>query len=114
MALILLTHAEIWIMGYLRAPEEVAAFALVARLALLVSFPLIIMNSLLPPLIAELYAKEDFMKMEHMLRISAGLTTLCSAVIFLALLMFGDWLPRFLFGDYYAGNWNIMMVLAVG
>jgi len=114
LALIMLTHAEIWILGYLRPPEEVAAFALVARLALLVSFPLIIINSVLPPLISELYAKGDIKKMEHMLRISAGLTTLCSSSIFLVLLIFGDWLPRFLFGDYYAGNWNIMMVLAIG
>jgi len=114
MALILLTHAEIWILGYLRPPEEVAAFALVARLALLVSFPLVIVNSVLPPLISELYAKLDIKKMERMLRISAGLTTLCSLAIFIVLLIFGDWLPRFLFGDYYAGNWNIMMVLAVG
>ena len=37
MALILMTHAEIWILGFLRPPEEVAAFGLVARLALLVS-----------------------------------------------------------------------------
>ncbi len=114
LALILLTHAEIWILGYLRSPEEVAAFALVARLALLVSFPLVIVNSILPPLISELYAKADIMKMERMLRISAGLTTLCSLVIFLALLIAGDWLPRFLFGDYFSGNWNIMMILAAG
>ncbi|MEA1890845.1 MAG: oligosaccharide flippase family protein [Pseudomonadota bacterium] len=114
MALILLTHAEIWILGYLRPPEEVAAFALVAKLALLVSFPLVIVNSVLPPLISELYAKQDIKKMEHMLRISAGLTTLCSSAIFLALLIPGDQLPRLLFGDYFAGNWNIMMVLAVG
>ncbi|GMR06419.1 MAG: hypothetical protein BMS9Abin25_1013 [Gammaproteobacteria bacterium] len=114
LALILLTHAEIWILGYLRPPEDVAAFALVAKLALLVSFPLIIVNSMLPPLISELYAKVDIKKMERMLRISAGLTTLCSSAIFLVLLILGDWLPRFLFGDYYAGNWDIMMVLAVG
>lgn len=114
MALILLTHAEIWILGYLRPPEDVAAFALVAKLALLVSFPLVIVNSVLPPLISELYAKEDIKKMERMLRISAGLTTLCSSAIFLVLLLFGNWLPGFLFGDYYAGNWDIMMVLAVG
>ncbi|MFW2439355.1 MAG: oligosaccharide flippase family protein [Arenicellales bacterium] len=114
LALILLTHAEIWVLGYMRPPDEVAAFALVGRLALLVSFPLIIVNSVLPPLISELYAKENIKKMEHMLRISAGLTTLCSLVIFLALLMLGDWLPRVLFGDYFSGNWNIMMILAAG
>ena len=57
MTLILLTQAEIWILGLLRPPEEVAAFGLVARLALLVSFPLVIVNSVLPPLISELYAR---------------------------------------------------------
>ncbi|NOY16010.1 MAG: oligosaccharide flippase family protein [Gammaproteobacteria bacterium] len=114
LALILLTHAEIWILGYLRSPEEVAIFALVAKLALLVSFPLVIVNSVLPPLISELYAKENIKKMERMLRISAGLTTLCSSVIFLILLIFGNGLLSFLFGDYYAGNRNMMMILAVG
>ncbi len=114
MALILLVHAQIWILGYLRPPQEVAAFALVARLALLVSFPLVILNSVLPPLISELYAKENTQKMERMLRISAGLTTLVSLVIFSVLLLFGDWLSGFLFGEYFKGNWNIMMVLAAG
>jgi len=114
MAMILMTHAEIWILGYLRPPEEVAAFALVARLALLVSFPLIIVNSVLPPIISELYAKDDIKKMERMLRGSAGITSLASLLIFLFLMFSGDWLPRFLFGEYFSGNWNIMMVLAAG
>ncbi len=114
MALILLVHAQIWILGYFRSPEEVAAFALVARLALLVSFPLIIINSVLPPLISELHAKADIRKMERMLRISAGLTTLCSLLIFLILLIAGDWLSGMLFGEYFTGNWSIMMVLASG
>jgi O-antigen/teichoic acid export membrane protein len=114
MALILITHTEIWILGYLRPPEEVAAFGLVARLALLVSFPLVIVNSVLPPLISELYANDDINKMQRMLRGSAGLTTLLSLGIFLILLILGDWLPQFLFGDYFAGNWNIMMILAAG
>jgi O-antigen/teichoic acid export membrane protein len=114
MALILMTHAEIWMLGYLRPPEEVAAFGLVARLALLVSFPLVIVNSVLPPLISELYANDDINKMERMLRGSAGLTTLLSLLIFLILLVLGDWLPQFLFGGVFAGNWNIMMILATG
>ncbi len=114
MALILMTHAEIWMLGYLRPPEEVAAFGLVARLALLVSFPLVIVNSVLPPLISELYANDDINKMERMLRGAAGLTTLLSLLVFLLLLALGDWLPQFLFGDVFAGNWNIMMILAGG
>jgi O-antigen/teichoic acid export membrane protein len=114
MALILLTHAEIWILGYLRPPEDVAAFGLVAKLALLVSFPLVIVNSVLPPVISELYARDDIKKMERMLRGSAGLTTGLSLIIFLILLVLGDWLPRMLFGDYFSGNWTIMMILATG
>jgi O-antigen/teichoic acid export membrane protein len=114
MALILMTHAEIWILGYLRPPEEVAAFGLVARVALLVSFPLVIVNSVLPPLISELYANDDIRKMERMLQVSAGLTTLCSLGVFLVLLVLGDWLPQFLFGNIYSGNWKVMMILAVG
>jgi len=114
MALILMTHAEIWILGFLRPPEEVAAFGLVARLSLLVSFPLIIMNSVLPPLISELYANDDINKMERMLRGSACLTTLVSLSIFLLLLLLGDGLPLFLFGDVFSGNWHILIILAAG
>ena len=114
MALILMTQAEIWIMGYLRPPEEVAAFGLVAKLALLVSFPLVIVNSVLPPLISELYANDDINKMERMLRGAAGLTASVSLVIFLVLLIMGDSLPSFLFGDVFSGNWDIMMILAAG
>jgi len=114
MALIVLTHAEIWILGYLRPPEEVAAFGLVAKVALLVSFPLVIANSVLPPIISELYAMADLKKMERMLRASAGVTTIAALLIFLLLMVLGDWLPQFLFGEYFSGNWGIMMILAVG
>ena len=114
MALVMLTHAEIWVLGYLRPPEEVAAFGLVARLALLVSFPLIIVNSVLPPVISELYARDDIKKLERMLRASAGVTAIASMMVFLLLMLSGDWLAEFLFGEYFSGNWNIMMILAAG
>lgn len=113
-AMIMLVNAEIWILGYLRTPEEVAAFGLVARLAILVSFPLLIVNSVLPPLISELHASKDIDKMERMLRGAAGLTTILSLVLFFVLLIFGGWLSELLFGSYYAGNWNILMILACG
>lgn len=113
-AMIMLVNAEIWILGYLRSPEEVAAFGLVARLAILVSFPLLIVNSVLPPLISELHASKDIDKMERMLRGAAGLTTIMSVVLFIALLIFGEWVSEQLFGSYYAGNWDILMILACG
>lgn len=113
-ALIMMVHAEIWILGFLRTPEEVAAFGLVARLAVLVSFPLLIVNSMLPPLISELHAAGETAKMQRMLRGAAGLTTLMSLVLFLVLLFFGEALSGLLFGSYYTGNWHIMMILAVG
>ena len=113
-AMIMLVNAEIWILGYLRSPEEVAAFGLVARLAILVSFPLLIVNSVLPPLISELHASKDIDKMERMLRGAAGLTTIMSVVLFIVLLIFGEWVSELLFGSYYAGNWDILMILACG
>jgi O-antigen/teichoic acid export membrane protein len=113
-AMILLMHAEIAILGYLRSPEEVASYGLVARLAILVSFPLLIANSVLPPLISELHASRDIDRMERMLRGVAGLTTLLSLVLFIGLLLFGEPLSGLLFGSYYSGNWNILMILASG
>ena len=52
--------------------------------------------------------------MERMLRGSAGLTTLMSLALFIVLLFFGEQLSELLFGSYYAGNWNILMILAFG
>lgn len=113
-SLIMMVQAEIWILGYLRTPEEVAAYGLVARLAVLVSFPLLIVNSMLPPMISELHAGGETDKMQRMLRGAAGLTTLMSLLLFLVLVFFGDALSGLLFGSYYSGNWSIMIILAAG
>jgi len=113
-AMITLVQSEIWILGLLRPPEEVAAFGLVSRLAVLVSFPLVIVNSMLPPLISELHASGQKERMERMLRGAAGLTTLLALLAFIVLLFAGDPLSRFLFGAYYGGNHAIMMTLSIG
>jgi O-antigen/teichoic acid export membrane protein len=53
-------------------------------------------------------------KMERMLRASAGITTLCSGLVFGLLFIAGEGLSRLLFGAYFSGNWDIMMILSAG
>jgi O-antigen/teichoic acid export membrane protein len=113
-AIILQTQLEIWLLGWLRTPEEVATFGLIARLALVVSFPLLIINSVLPPLISELYSTADMSRLQRMLRASAGLTTLAATILFVLLLVAGDSLTVWLYGEYFAGNWHILMILSAG
>ena len=53
----LLTQAALWILGFFRPQGEVALYGAAFRLVTLVAVPLVIVNAVVPPIIAELYAQ---------------------------------------------------------
>lgn len=65
------------------------------------SVPLIIVNSVTSPMIAELYSKKLLVELERTLRTIATLASIPSIIIFLIFVIFGRPILLFLFGLYY-------------
>jgi O-antigen/teichoic acid export membrane protein len=109
-----LSQIDLWIMGMLREQSEVGIYGATKKLAVLVSMPLLITNSVVPPLIAELNARDEHKKLEWTLRTTATVAAL-PAFIALALLIFGaEPILSTIYGEYYAAGASILIALSAG
>jgi O-antigen/teichoic acid export membrane protein len=112
--LFVLAQTDLWIMGMLREQSEVGVYGAVRRLALLVSMSLTIVNSVVPPLIAEMNANKEHDKLEQALRATSTVAALPSFIA-LALFIFGaEPILRIIYGEYYAVGASILITLSLG
>src|ERR671916_1298919 len=81
-----LLSADIWILGFF--DEEVAVYGMASRLVTFVAMPLLIVNLVLPPIVAEMYAQGQTGRLERTLRTFstlAGVPSLLVLVVFMLL-----------------------------
>jgi len=109
-----LIQADLWIMGLFRSSEEVAIYGASSRLVALVTMPLLIINAVVPPLIAEMYAQNKIRELENILRAVSTLSVLPSLIALAVFIFFGDSILGFLFGSFYKTGGIIIIILSVG
>jgi O-antigen/teichoic acid export membrane protein len=108
-----LTQCDLWIVGAFRSEEEVAVYGAAARALALVTMPLWVLGSVLPPLVAEMYAQGRRRELERTLRASATLAGLPAFVTIAAFLLFGGPILGLMFGDYYRQGATILALLSI-
>lgn len=106
------TQADLWILGMFRSREEVAAYGVVAKMASFVAMPLLVVNAVVAPLIAELNAAGRKQQLERMLRRTTMVAVLLAGTVIMALILGRGNILGVLFGSYYRDAWPILMVLA--
>ncbi len=109
-----LLQVDLWIMGIFRPAEEVAIYAVASRTVALVGIPLLVVNAVVPPLIAEMYVKGKTKELEAVLRSAATLAGLPSLIVLGVFVFFGDSILGLLFGEYYQVGGIVLAVLSVG
>lgn len=114
MTLFVLIQVGLWIMGIYRTPEEVAVYGAAARTVALVTMPLLIVNAVVPPLIAEMYAQGKIKELEKVLRLVATLTGLPSLITLGVFVFFGDSILSLFFGEYYQAGATVLAILSLG
>ena len=112
--LLILNQADTLILGASRHSSEVAIYGVVFRLAVMVSMPLLITNAVLPPIIAELYSKNEKRKLERGLRSAATLVTIPAIILFGIFLIWGKDILSILFGEQYRVGYPILVILSLG
>jgi O-antigen/teichoic acid export membrane protein len=113
LTLFALTEAPLWILGAFRTPEEVAVYGAASRAVVLVAMPLTVANSVLPPLIAEMYPQGRKRELERTLRTVATVAGIPAFLALAAFILFGGPILGLMFGDNYRGGAPILALLSL-
>ncbi len=110
----ILTQADLWIIGAYLDEKDVALYGSASRLVLMVLTPLLIVNLVIPSIIAELNAQGNKTKLERMLRAAATFAGIPAIAVLLVFMFFGDKVLHVIYGEFYATAGNILIVLSLG
>lgn len=103
-----------WFAAVFDSAEHVALFAIAQRFVLLVTTPLTIVNALLPPVVADLYARGATRRLECVVQAVGGLASLPCVVILAVIVLAGRPVLGLLFGDLYRDAYPLLVILCVG
>ena len=109
-----LAQLDLLLVGILATSAQVATYAVPFRLALFVGFPLILVNQVVPPLIASWHSGQGEERLERTLRGTAGLAFLGSVGVALVFIVAGKPLIHLLFGHKYVVGWGVLCILSLG
>jgi O-antigen/teichoic acid export membrane protein len=105
---------DLWVLGFLRSEEEVAIYGAASTVVKYVSSVNLLLSAVIPPTVAELYAKERRQELENMLRATALISTLFALGMALLLWIFGGQILSLIFGIPYAVAAPVLAILALG
>jgi O-antigen/teichoic acid export membrane protein len=111
---ILLSAADLWILGAFRSQSEVAVYGAAARLVALIVMPLVITNLVLPPVIAEMYAEGKTARLERTLRAYSTISGVPSLLIIIAFVLLGGPILGLVYGSYYEAGTTVLVILSTG
>ena len=111
---VLLSAADLWILGAFRSQEEVAVYGAAARLVALIVMPLLITNLVLPPVIAEMYAEGKTAELERTLRAYSTISGVPSLLIIIAFVLLGGPILGLVYGSYYQTGTTVLVLLSAG
>lgn len=110
---ILLIWIDRFIVGAYLEESAVAIYDVSAKLALLVSFNLDAINSILAPKIVELYSMKNKTPLQRLLNYSVGISSVLAALTLLVLWGASDIILGF-FGPEYVAGAGVMLLLGAG
>lgn len=106
------SHLDLWILGSFSTSKDVAVYGTAARMSILISVPLVIVNSVITPSIARLNAIGDRSGMQMLLQGSASVASLPSLALFAIFALAGEGIMRLLFGSGYGDSALVVAVLS--
>lgn len=112
-ALVMLSSADIWVLASLRTPAEVGVYGAVTKLSSAMAFALSVVNTVLPAMVARLYAEGKVKEMESLLRHSATWGALLAIPMTVILTLTGPFCLRLVFGPDFVMGAQALAVLAV-
>ncbi len=103
-----------WFAAGFDTAEHVALFAIAERFALLMVAPLTIVSLILPPVVAELYARGELKRLERVIQAVGGLASLPCIAILALIVVAGRPVLGTLFGAHYEAAYPMLVILCIG
>jgi O-antigen/teichoic acid export membrane protein len=113
LTLTLRDRAGIWILGLFTTQTDIAVYGAAERLMVAVILPLLLVNSVIPPVIAELYARGERRNLEKTIRRVATLASIPAFAVLLGFLFFGPQILGLVYGNFYRQAGRILIVLSI-
>jgi O-antigen/teichoic acid export membrane protein len=110
----IVAQGDVWIVGAYRPFPDVGVYGAASRLVIMMSLPLFVMNGVVSPMIAELWAQGRTQALETMLRGATTLATIPSLLGFLAVAVYGRQILTIAYGPHFARGAHIFAILAFG
>ena len=107
-------QSDIWVLGAVIADEQLAVYSAAAYVVAMVSQSLILVNLVVPPFIADLYARGEHARLERVLRTTATLAGLPALLVLAAFILFGGPILGTIYTEYYAAGATVLALLSVG
>lgn len=112
--LVVVQQADLWLVGALLLAEDTARYGAALRLVLLVSVPLLVVNQVVPPLVAAMTETGETRRLERALRVTATLAGAPALAILLTFAVAGAPLLTLVYGPFYADAAPILTILSLG
>lgn len=113
-SLLALSEMHLWILGAMSAPDQVAIYGAGYRLMKLVELPLSLVNHVIPPIVAELFAQQNRERLERLMRATASATALPALILLVLLFVFAGDVLAFVYGEYFRSGSAVLAIMAAG
>jgi O-antigen/teichoic acid export membrane protein len=110
-----LQAADLWILGALDSDTSVAVYANASKLVTFVVMPLLVVNLVMPPIVAEMYAQGRTARLERTLRAFSTLSGVPSLLVLVGFMLLGKPILALLYNeDVYSSNtaWLVLLILS--
>jgi len=112
--LLLISQADLWLVGIFLSSEDVAIYGMMSRLIIFSSLPLLVVNSVISPIIPELFSLSKLKILEKTVRLSATVAILPSVLFFIIIISVGEELLSFFWGESYIEGVEVLIILSIG
>ncbi len=107
-------QGDIWMVAAWRSDQDLATYAIVRRIALLVALPLTLTNSVIASTVSELFARRLGSPLQQLLRNAARLSAVPTLLVGFLLLVAADPILVWSFGAEHSPGANALRLLCLG
>ncbi len=114
LSLILFTQTDLWIVGIYTSTEAVGIYGVVTKLVTLIILPLGIFSIAIPPLIASIHTSDNLAELRKLARESTRWILSATIPIILILVLEGDLILKYVFGEKFGVGYPALLILSIG
>jgi O-antigen/teichoic acid export membrane protein len=108
------TQMDLWVVGALASPEDLALYGAAYRLSMVVQVPATIAQFVVPPLVVQLLAQRRKAQLQSVVQSVATVASVPSLAIVAFFALAGPLVCALVYGSFYADAGIVLAVLALG